>query len=79
MRRLGLIGLFAVALAGCSGEPDAGPGITTPTADQIEANVKKIEADPNMTPQAKEAAIAAVRSAQEKMQSDASAVPAGKH
>lgn len=78
MRRFGLIGLVATALIGCSSEPDPGPGMTKPTAGQIEANIQKIQSDPNMTPQAKEAAIAGIKAAQAKMEGESSSVPAGK-
>ena len=57
MRRI--LAAFAVlaALTGCEGEPDAGPPPVVRTQEMVDAQIEKIKNDPNMTAQAKEAAI----------------------
>jgi hypothetical protein len=54
---------FAIlaALTGCEGQPDNGPAPIVKTQAMIDAQIQKIQADPNMSPQAKEAAIQSVQ------------------
>ena len=57
-----LLALAAIAaLWGC-GQPDNGPPPLVKTQATIDAQIEKIKQDPNMTPQAKEAAIRGIQS-----------------
>lgn len=49
------------ALPGCEGQPDNGPPPVVKTQAMIDAQIQKIQNDPNMSPQAKEAAIQSVQ------------------
>ena len=61
--KLLLVGIVAALLAGCSQSNYGGEATVTPTqsSKQVEDQIKKYENDPNMPPQAKQAAIAALR------------------
>jgi len=48
-------------LGGCNGEPDNGPPPLVKTQETINAQIEKIKNDPNMTPQAKEAAARGIQ------------------
>lgn len=57
-----LLAVAAVAtLLGCGG-PDNGPPPVVRTQATIDAQIEKIKQDPNMTPEAKEAAIRGIQS-----------------
>jgi len=65
-RSLALPAAFAallVSLGGCEGQPDNGPPPLVKTQESINAQIEKIKNDPNMSPQAKEAATRGIQSA----------------
>ena len=49
-------------LVGCEGQPDNGPPPLVKTQETVNAQIEKIKQDPNMTLQAKEAAIQGIQS-----------------
>jgi hypothetical protein len=66
---MGLVLLTAGGVVGCEGEPDNGEPVPKMSKSSIEGDIAKIEADPNMSQQAKQAAIAALNNSL-KMQQD---------
>jgi hypothetical protein len=48
-------------LFGCEGQPDNGPPPVVRTQATVDAQIEKIRQDPNMTPEAKEAAIQGIQ------------------
>ncbi len=63
LKRLLLIGIGAAVLSGCGSSNYGGEADVTPaqSAARLEDEIKKIESNPNMPPQAKQHAIAALR------------------
>jgi hypothetical protein len=64
-------------LAGCEGQPENGPPPVVKTQAMIDAQAEQIRKDPNMSPQAKEAAIAGIQRSFEASQRQAESAKTG--
>lgn len=75
-----ILATLAFAIVGCSGGDYGGTVEVTPaqSAARIEDEIKKIENNPNMPPQAKQHAIAALRASAEMGKGQKAAAPTTK-
>lgn len=69
--------VLAISLIGC-GESDLGTTVDNTKVSTPEAEIAKIEANPNMPPQAKEAAIGQIKARAEAAKAQAEAVSKSK-
>lgn len=63
MKKFPFLGALVIlaALTGCESQPDNGPAPVVKTQAMVDAQIAKIRNDPNMAPQAKEAAIQSIQ------------------